>query len=110
MKFLQRVNAIFRQHTAPETGNSVDVVKDKYSAYSVVHYPLSGKFYPKKKGRSLKQDYRSGIIQYAFRLSNGEDELYADSFYLENDAWAFIDKAIEQMDKVNVRVLTRKET
>ena len=105
MKFLQRVKALFQQGIISETGNSVDVVKDKYSAYSVVHYPLSGKFYPKKNGRCLRVVGKT--------IMPGEDtemDFMAESFVDEDSAWAFIDKAIEQMDKVNVRVLTRKET
>ena len=105
MKFLQRVKALFQQHTTSETGNSVDVVKDKYSAYSVVYFPVVGEFYPKCNGRCLHVVGKT--------IMPGEDtkmDFMAESFVDEDSAWAFIDKAIEQMDKVNVRVLTRKET
>ena len=110
MKFLQRIKALFQRYT-PSDRDSEDVVKDKYSAYSVEHYPLSGKFYPKKNGRYLKESYMTGIIEYLYDFSEESTKLLSGkNFQTERDAWTFIDKAIEQMDKVNVRVLTRKET
>jgi hypothetical protein len=79
------------------------VHSNKYADYSVEHYPITGRFYPKRDGRYIKRNYQTGI----YELLNACHFMYADHAQTEDDAWKIIDLVIEQHDKVNVQTFTR---
>ena len=77
--------------------------RSKYDDFSVEHYPLTGKFFPKCGRMYMKRGYHTGI----YELQKPEYFMYADSARTEDDAWKIVDLYMEQQLKQNVKVLTR---
>lgn len=74
----------------------------KYNGFSVEHYPLTNRWYPKIGEDYMKKNPHTGIIEKRQPFSF----TWADYAQTEEGAWAIIDLYIEHWSKVNVQIFT----
>jgi len=70
--------------------------KSENKHFSIEHYPLSNRYYPKYKDNYLQKKSSTGVIGVASFFE------YSDHFTNEQDARSYIEKAKEHMLKTNV--------
>lgn len=69
--------------------------------FTIEHYPITGKYFPKYKGKYMDTYYQSGII----RTIGDHLFAYADNFKTEKEAREHIVLFKEQQLKENVKTI-----
>lgn len=81
------------------TKKQEDINEDKN--FTIEHYPITNRYYPKYKNFYLQRDYKTGIVfkkeEYLFA--------FADNFKTEKDCYQIIELFKEQQLKENIKTI-----